>query len=108
MYQRTALEKERRGGSCTHLDIALTSTNGEALLEELAEWEGDVSLSGVGVGRTGGLGDVETGNAEAASGADGGNESLQDGVGLLGLAVSGDRLVADSCTYSISGVSYHQ
>ena len=95
MYQRIAVEKERRCGSRTHLDVALTSTDGKALLEELAEWEGDVSLSGVRVRSTRVLGHVETGDAEAAGGADDSDESLEDGVGLLGLAVRGDCLVSD-------------
>lgn len=42
-YASTSLHEARSGGS-THLDVALTGADSEALLEELAEREVDVAL----------------------------------------------------------------
>ena len=78
-----------------HLDVALARADSQALLKEFAEGEGDVALGRVGVGRTGVLGDVQTGDAEAAGGADDGDEALEDDVGLLSVAVGSNGLVAD-------------
>ena len=88
-----------------HLNIALARAHRQSFFEELAEGEGDVALGGVLVGCAGVAGDVEPGNAEPAGGAHDVDESLEDGVGLLSLAVRGDSLVSDGCYSTRRGAS---
>ena len=85
----------------SYLDVALASSDREALFEQLAKGEGDVAFGGVGVRGAGVLGDVKTWNAETTGGTDDGDEGFEDSIGLLGLAVSCNGLVSDGVDTAI-------
>lgn len=86
----------------TDLDIALARANSQALLEELTERKRDISFGRVRVGRTRVLGDVETRNSETTCGANNGDETLENDIRLLSVAVGTDSLVSDGVDATIN------
>lgn len=96
------MSETKRRDNRADLDIALARADSQALLEEFTEGERDISFGRVRVRRARILGDVETRNSETTCGANNGDETLEDDIRLLSVAVGTDGLISDGVDTTIN------